>query len=107
MGNEILLDILSKRPNAESVASRQAYLMTIPEGDRLALEKSFTDSIPPDPVTSASDTVAMLSARHYQMKEKALRSHLNDPNLTPEEIMKAFEEVKQLQTILKEIDQRF
>lgn len=107
IGSNILYNILSKRPNPESSAAKQAYLMTISTPDRLALEKSFTDSLPEDPATSASDTVAMLSARHYQMKEKALRSHLNDPNLTPDEIMKAFEEVKKLQVILKEIDQRF
>lgn len=107
IGSNILHSILSKRPNPESAAAKQAYLMTIPTPDRLALEKTFNDALPADPVSSAGDTVAMLSARHFQMKEKALRSHLNDPNLTQEEIMKAFEEVKQLQSILKEIDQRF
>lgn len=107
LGSHILLDILSKRPNPESTASKQAYLMTIPAEDRLALEKSFSDSVPDDPVGSASDTVAMLSARYYQMKEKALRSLLNDPNLSSEEILKSFEEVKRLQAILKDLDQRF
>ncbi|MCX8238944.1 MAG: DNA primase [Akkermansiaceae bacterium] len=107
LGGHILLDILSKRPNPENTASRQAYLMTIPSEDRLALEKTFTDSVPDDPVASASDTVAMLSARFYQTKEKALRSLLNDPNLSSAEILTAFEEVKRLQSILKDLDQRF
>ncbi len=107
LGNQLLLDILAKRPNPESNASRQAYLLTRPEGDRLALEKSFSDAVPDDPVTATSDTIAMLSARHYQMKEKALRSHLNDPSLGPEETLLAFEEVKRLQSILKELRERF
>lgn len=107
IGSEILYGILAKRPNPESPAAKQAYLMTIPVAHRLALEKTFTDSLPADPASSAGDTVAMLSARYYQMKEKALRSHLNDPNLTPAEIMQACEEVKQLQSILKQINQRF
>jgi len=49
----------------------------------------------------------MLSARFYQTKEKALRTRLNDPSLTPDEILEAFEEVKRLQSILKALDQRF
>ena len=81
--------------------------MTIPEGDRLALEEGFTDAMPEDPVTSASDTIAMLSARFYQTKEKALRARLNDTKLSSSEIMEAIEEVKRLQLILKELDQRF
>jgi len=107
LGSQLLLDILAKRPNPASNASRQAYLLTRPEGDRLALEKSFSDAVPDDPVTATSDTIAMLSARHYQMKEKALRSHLNDPSLSPEETLRAFEEVKHLQSILKELRERF
>jgi DNA primase len=107
LGNHVLVDILAKRPNPESEAAKQAYLMTIPKGDRIALEDGFSDTMPKDPVSSASDTIAMLSARFYQIKEKALRTRLNDPSLTPDEILEAFEEVKRLQSILKALDQRF
>lgn len=107
LGNHVLIDILEKRPNPESEAAKQAYLMTIPKGDRIALENGFSDTIPEDPVSSACDTIAMLSARFYQIKEKALRTRLNDPGLTQEEILDAFEEAKRLQSILKELDQRF
>ncbi|MDB4616305.1 hypothetical protein OAE33_02795, partial [Akkermansiaceae bacterium] len=107
LGNHVLVDILAKRPNPESEAAKQAYLMTIPKGDRIALENGFSDAIPEDPVSSASDTIAMLSARFYQINEKALRTRLNDPSLTPDEILEAFEEVKRLQSILKALDQRF
>lgn len=107
LGNQVLLDILAKKPNPESEASKQAYLMTIPKSDRIALENGFSDAIPEDPVSSASDTIAMLSARFYQVKEKALRTRLNDPGLTSDQILEAFEEVKRLQSILKELDQRF
>lgn len=107
LGNHVLIDILEKRPNPESEAAKQAYLMTIPKGDRIALENGFSDTIPEDPVSSACDTIAMLSARFYQIKEKALRTRLNDPGLTQEQILDAFEEAKRLQSILKELDQRF
>ena len=106
LGNHVLIDILEKRPNPESEAAKQAYLMTIPKGDRIALENGFSETIPEDPVSSACDTIAMLSARFYQIKEKALRTRLNDPGLTQEEILDAFEEAKRLQSILKELDQR-
>ncbi|MDG2400073.1 MAG: DNA primase [Akkermansiaceae bacterium] len=107
LGNHVLVDILAKRPNPESEASKQAYLMTISKSDRIALENGFSDTIPEDPVSSACDTIAMLSARFYQVKEKALRTRLNDPGLTSEQILEAFEEVKRLQSILKALDQRF
>lgn len=107
LGNHVLVDILAKRPNPESEASKQAYLMTISKSDRIALENGFSDTIPEDPVSSACDTIAMLSARFYQVKEKALRTRLNDPSLTSEQILEAFEEVKRLQSILKALDQRF
>ncbi|MFT6178561.1 MAG: DNA primase [Paracoccaceae bacterium] len=107
LGSTILYGILAKRPNPESAAAKQAYLMTISTPDRLALEKTFTDKLPADPVSSAGDTVAMLSARFYQMKEKSLRSRQNDPNLTPQEIIETIEEAKRIQTILKDLDQRF
>ena len=107
LGNHVLIDILEKRPNPESEAAKQAYLMTIPKGDRIALENGFSETIPEDPVSSACDTIAMLSARFYQITEKALRTRLNDPGLTQEEILDAFEEAKRLQSILKELDQRF
>jgi len=107
LGSHILYSILSKRPHPASAAAKQAYLMTISPPDRLALEKTFTNSLPEDPVSSSSDTVAMLSARFYQMKEKSLRSRQNDPNLTPKEIIDTIEEAKRIQSILKHLDQRF
>lgn len=107
LGSRILIDILSKRPNPESNASRQTYLMTIPEGDRLALEAGFSDAVPEDPVAAAGDTIAMLSARYYQMQEKALRSRLNDPALGTKETLEAIEEIKRLQIILKNLANRF
>ena len=107
LGSHILLDLLAKRPNVESVAAKQTYLMTLSAEDRLALEKSFTNDIPEDPVSSASDTVAMLSAKFYQTKEKSLRSRQNDPNLSAQEIIDTVKEAKRIQAILKELDQRF
>lgn len=107
LGSQLLLDILTKRPNPENNASRQTYLMTLPEEDRLALEQSFSDTVPDEPASAAADTVAMLSARFYQMKEKALRSRLNDPTIGPEETLEAVAEAQRLRSILKDLRERF
>ena len=107
IGSQILLDLLAKRPNPENNASRQAYLMTLPEGDRLALENSFSDAVPDEPISAASDTVAMLSANFYQMKEKSMRSRLNDPSLGPSEMLEITAEIQRLQPILRELRERF
>ncbi len=108
-GNDILKKILARRPNPESPASRQTFLMTLEEADQLALEQSFdeTESLPADPVESAADTVAIMLAKYYQNKEKFLRSKLNDTTLSTEEMFATIEEVKRLQLILRDLPQRF
>ncbi|YCM45869.1 DNA primase [Verrucomicrobiaceae bacterium 227] len=106
-GSQILRTILARRPDPESVSARQAFLMTLPEPDQRALIPGLTESPPADPVSSASDTVALVLAKYYQGQESALRSKLNDPNLSSAEIFESLEEAKRLQTILKQLDQRF
>jgi len=49
----------------------------------------------------------LMMAKYYQNQESALRAKLNDPSLTKDEIMSTMEEAKQLQEILKQLDQRF
>jgi DNA primase len=106
-GSPILRTILSRRPDPESVSARQAFLMTLPEPDQRALSPNLSESLPADPVSSASDTVALLLAKYYQGQESALRSKLNDPSLSSAEIFESLEEAKRLQLILKQLDQRF
>lgn len=106
-GSSILRTILARRPDPESSSARQAFLMTLDEPDQRALLSGLNEGIPSDPVSSASDTVALIMARYYQSKESALRAKLNDPSLTSAEIMESLEEAKQLQEILKQLDQRF
>jgi DNA primase len=107
LGSHLLLDLLAKRPDPESNASRQTYLMTLAVEDRLALENSFSDAVPEEPAAAAADTIAMLFARFYQKKEKALRARLNDPNISPEEMLEAVAEAKRLRLVLKELRERF
>jgi len=106
-GSQLLRSILSRRPDPESVSARQAFVMTLPEADQRALSPSLSEALPADPVSSASDTVALILAKYYQSQESALRSKLNDPSLSSAEIFESLEEAKRLQTILKQLDQRF
>ena len=106
-GSHILRAILSRRPDPTSVSARQAFLMTLPEADQLALSAHSSEGIPADPVSSASDTVALMLAKYYQSQERALRSRQNTPGLSPAEIFETIEEAKRLQQILKQLDQRF
>ncbi|MGC6464191.1 MAG: DNA primase [Akkermansiaceae bacterium] len=106
-GSSILKTILLQRPDPDSASARQAFLMTLEEADQKALMAGINEEVPADPVSSASDTIALLMAKYYQSKESALRAKLNDPSLSPTEIMETMEEAKQLQEILKQLDQRF
>ena len=106
-GNSILRAILAKRPDPQSASAKQAFLMTLEQSDQKALMSGFQEEIPSDPVSSASDTIALMMAKYYQNQESALRAKLNDPSLTKDEIMSTMEEAKQLQEILKQLDQRF
>lgn len=106
-GSHLLTTILARRPDPGSAAAKQAFLMTLPEPDQMALTQTLAEGIPADPVSSAADTVALILANYYQGQERALRSKLNDTSLSSEEIFESLEEAKRLQLILKQLDQRF
>jgi len=106
-GSQLLRTILSRRPDPESVSARQAFVMTLPEPDQRALSPNLSEDLPADPVSSASDTVALILAKYYQGQESALRSKLNDSSLSSAEIFESLEEAKRLQLILKQLNQRF
>jgi len=103
----VLQTILGRRPNADSAATIQAFLMTLAESDRLALEKSFTDAIPENPEKSATEAVTLLLSTHFQKKEASLRAQLAMPNLPAEEMLPMVEEIQRLQEFLKNLDSRF
>lgn len=106
-GGTLLKTILLRAPDPTKASSRQAFLMTLPEPDQLALSQALDGEPPSDPVSSATECVSFLLAKFYQREEGALRAKLNDPNLTSPEIMETLQEVKRLQDLLKHLDQRF
>ena len=49
----------------------------------------------------------MLVSTHFQNKEAAVRARLRQPDLGPEQMVSLMNEAKELQDILKNLQQRF
>ena len=105
-GGELLRTILIRRPNT-SPAARQAFILTLPEPDQLALEKTFTTDLPADPRKAAQEASNLLLASHLQKKESTLRAQLADPSLPPDQMVSLLQQVKDLQEFLSNLDSRF
>ena len=106
-GGSILRDILAKLPNANSAAAIQTYLTSLKPDDQQALRNTLTGDTPKSPVRAAEETTAMLVSTHFQNKEAAVRARLRQPDLEPEQMITLMNEAKELQDILKNLQQRF
>ena len=106
-GGSILQKILGKSPAASKPSAVQAFIMTMPEEDQQALNQALAGETPPDPVRAAEETTAMLVSTHFQNKEAAIRTKLSQPDLSPEHMVALMNEAKELQDILKNLQQRF
>ncbi|MDB4288457.1 DNA primase, partial [bacterium] len=91
-GGLLLKTILGRRPAADTSSARQAFLTTLPESDRLALEKGFSQDLPGDLKKASSETTSLLLSSYFQKKEAALRAQIGDPSLPPEQIMSLLQE---------------
>lgn len=105
-GGDLLRTILVRSPEP-SPAARQAFLLTLPEPDQLALENTFTTDLPVDPRKAAQEASNLLLASHLQKKESSLRAQLADPNLPADDLIPLLQEVKDLQEFLSNLDSRF
>lgn len=106
-GGSILRDILAKLPNPSNAAAIQTYLTSLKPDDQQALRNSLTQDTPKSPVRAAEETTAMLVNTHFQNKEAAVRARLRQPDLGPEQMVALMNEAKELQDILKNLQQRF
>jgi DNA primase len=106
-GGSILRDILAKLPNPNSAAAIQTYLTSLKPDDQQALRNTLTGDTPESPVRAAEETTAMLVSTHFQNKEAAVRARLRQPDLGPEQMVSLMNEAKELQDILKNLQQRF
>ena len=106
-GGSILRGILAKLPDPERPAAIQTYLTSLSEDDQMALREVLTKDLPKDPVRAAEETTAMLVSTHFQNKEAAIRAKLSQPDIGPERMVALLNEAKELQEILKNLQQRF
>lgn len=106
-GGNLLLHILSRKPDTSSNSSVLAYLANLPEPDQLALQQTLTMPVPDDLTKSTMDSVNMLTSSHYQRKETAIRAALSDPSLSNERKLELMAEAQELHKILKNIRERF
>ncbi len=106
-GGSILRNILSARPDPSKPSAIQTYITSLSEEDQMALRKVLNYESPDDPIRAAEETTAMLVSTHFQNKEASIRSQLKQPNLGPEEMIALMNEAKELQEILKNLQQRF
>jgi len=106
-GGSILRNILSKLPDPSNTAAIQTYLTSLNEDDQLALRTALNGDTPENPVRAAEETTAMLVSTHFQNKDASIRARLREPNLGPEEMIALMNQAKDLQDILKNLQQRF
>ena len=106
-GGTILRNILTKRPDPTKPSAIQAYITTLSNEDQLSLRKVLAIETPEDPIRAAEETTAMVVSTHFQKQEAIIRAKLRQPNLGAEEMMKLLNEAKELQLILKNLQQRF
>lgn len=106
-GGSILRDILAKLPDPSNAAAIQTYLTSLKPDDQQALRNTLARDTPESPVRAAEETTAMLVNTHFQNKEAAVRARLQQPDLGPEQMVALMNEAKELQDILKNLQQRF
>ncbi len=106
-GGSILRHILSRCPDPAKPASIQIFIDSLSSEDQLALRSSLTQEPPVNPVRAAEETTAMLVSTHFQNKEASIRARLRDPDLGSEEMIALMNQAKDLQDILKNLQQRF
>lgn len=106
-GGSILRHILSRCPDPEKPASIQIFIDSLSPEDQLALRSNLVQEAPENPVRAAEETTAMLVSTHFQNKEASIRARLREPNLGAEEMVALMNQAKDLQDILKNLQQRF
>ncbi|MEJ6572306.1 MAG: DNA primase [Akkermansiaceae bacterium] len=106
-GGSILRGILAKLPDPTNPAAVQTYITSLNLDDQLALRNVMTQETAGNPVRAAEETTAMLVSTHFQNKEAAVRAKLRQPDLGPEQMVALMNEAKELQDILKNLQQRF
>ena len=106
-GGHLLINILSRKPDASSNSGIMAYLNTLNPADTLALQQTLSYRVPEDVILATTEASAMIINSHYQREEAAVRAALSQPGLAPDQFKYLLERTKELQDILKNLKNRY
>lgn len=106
-GGYLLNKILARKPDPTKPGAIQTFLMNLPPSEQLVLQKNFAETVPEDAIKAAEQTTSMLISKQLQHREAAIRTALKQPNLTTEELTTLLGEVQEIQSLLKNLTQRF
>ncbi len=106
-GIPLLEAILTAAPDASSNASVNAFLSSLPESDRLALQGELVlEGASENGMLAAEHALALLSGTVLQRRDAAVKAELKQPGLQAERMIELLEESKEISGLLRGIGQR-
>jgi len=107
-GIPLLERILASAPDPASPAALNAFMLELPEADRLALSKEAArwEAGDEDGMQSAEHALAALSSIVIQKRDAAVKAAMREPNLSPERLKQLLEEAKEISALMRGIPQR-
>ena len=106
-GGILLNKILKEKPTPEQNSAVHSFLQSLPANEQAALQRTFSENTPKDPIKAAEETTNMLLSKHFQQRESIVRTAMKQPNLPAEELMALLKEAQELQELFKNLSQRF
>ncbi|MEI6177472.1 MAG: hypothetical protein WCS43_11320 [Verrucomicrobiota bacterium] len=106
-GIPLLESILVAAPDPTSNASVNMFLSSLPESDRLALNReTLLEGAPEDGMQAAEHALALLSGTVLQRRDAAVKAALREPGISMERTKALLEETKEISGLLRGIGQR-
>lgn len=106
-GIPLLESILVATPDPTSNASVNMFLSSLPESDRLALNReALLEGAPEDGMQAAEHALALLSGTVLQRRDAAVKAALREPGISMERTKVLLEEAKEISGLLRGIGQR-
>lgn len=106
-GIPLLESILVAAPDPTSNASVNMFLNSLPESDRLALNReALLEGAPEDGMQAAEHALALLSGTVLQRRDAAVKAALRESGISMERTKELLEEAKEISGLLRGIGQR-
>jgi DNA primase len=106
-GAQLLLSILSKRPDPTDSAKINRFLSQLPAPDQAALLSALEEALPEDPLAAATATLGVMAHEAIVRQLDVKKAALTNSNLSEEEEDKLVQEVLDLRNLLKNSPDRF